>query len=488
MKTHHRLPPPPSHGLGLAAFVLLPTACWAQPDLQAAQSVVKITCSQPATATEKAGQTNASGFVWLDKRYVVTTLHAVVGCAPLLVYSESKKDRSPAKVVKVNLEADLALLQLERDLGLAPIQHLKDAPDPRGKFFTWGYPQGVREMTDVSTEFAGGLKRGVTTLEAAYTGVEGSEALLAGQSPKKTASILRVTTTLQPGHSGAPILDREGRVVAIADGGLLGGYRTVNWSIPAHLYLPGLGQPGPGDAMPRQPSKLSSQFSQVTVADTKVVALPPAVQGSATGELRRVRNVTLADLAARLKRENQGKEDDQVGGIKRYMNPPGNIRSLSFDIYEDPLTGATFGVPVGLELVWNSSLRALEARSASGLVRLLVGVLPAESHAAAKSAGKRAFVSKILPLANWTQSPASMEFKHVNERIEWANNANFFDGFDRASGKPSNLLLSITVSGKQLLGYAVYVADETERLPAQDIVTMMMMELGVRNLSGFAVQ
>jgi hypothetical protein len=128
------------------------------------------------------------------------------------------------------------------------------------------------------------------------------------------------------------------------------------------------------------------------------------------------------------------------------------------------------------------------AIAASGLLRLRVGVLPAASHAAAKSAGKRAFVGKILPLANWTKSPASVEFRHVNESSEWANNANFFDGFDRASGKPSKVLLSITVSGKQLLGDAVCVADETVRLPAEDKVIMMMMQLGVQKLSGFAVQ
>lgn len=468
----------------VAAIVgLLPAVPLAQQDRQSARSVVKITCKLPG------GVMNATGFVWRDSLHVVTALHAVVGCNPRIVYSQDKRDQSPATIEKVSLEADLALLKLERDLGLDPIKHITSPPNTREQFYTWGYPHGVGEMIDLRTEFAGGLKGGVTTLEDAFGGVKDLNQLFSGQNyPQKSTSILRVTTTIQPGHSGAPILDSQGRVVAIADGGLLDGVKGINWSIPAHLYLTGL--PSSPDAVPQQPSKWAGLYSKFTVEQTKTVAVPPDARNSgftAVGALKRVRTMSLADLDALLR--DKGTPESNIDFIKSQVKTAAEFNRLSFDIYEDPLTGATLGVPSGAQLAWNSAIRALEARSGSGAVRMVIGVLPSNSYAEAKVAGKQAFVSKIMNLAKWAESPSAMGYDNLDDRMEWANNAGFFKGTDSVTGKPVELLLSITVSGKQLLGYAVYGPEDiAKELMTQDLITYLMMQMGAQELSGFAVQ
>lgn len=435
--------------LGLVACVLLPTTGWAQAYMKSAQSVVKITCRWDATATRKAGQMTATGFVWRDSRHVVTALHAAVGCKDLNVYSEFKKDSAPAKVARASLVADLALLEfLDRDLGLAPIPDAKEEPDTHGQFYTWGYPQGVHQMTDVRTDFAGGLDRGATTLEAAYKGIQGIDDLFSGQThPQKTSSILRVTTTLQPGQSGAPILDNLGRVVAIADGGLLGGYLTVNWSIPAYKYLPGL--PDASDAIPSQPSKWAVLFSQVTPQETKSVTAPAAALAGGGAELRLVRKVTIADY---VEKNRSAKFPDNTLKLLQSVIT-GRVEDLAFDIYEEPTIGTTVAIPSGFELKWNPAFQAFEARSGSGAVRLFVNtqLLPKGQPRAPTA---QTFAANFLPMADWDKSPSGIDYTALDKNS--AGTGGFVSGIDRTSGKPWFGSIFVQLDYGQFIGLASF--------------------------------
>jgi len=465
--------------------MVLPATVLAQQDRTPYQSVVKIICDLPGQK-----QMKATGFVWRDTVHVVTALHAVAGCDKVIVKSEHLDGaQSLATVEKANLEADLALLKLTRALDLVPLKHATSEPNTSDQFTTVGYPHSVNQMIDVRTEFAGGLKGGMTTLNA-FNAVDGQDDLFAGVPyPKTSVSIFRVTTLLQPGQSGAPILDKSGRVVAIADGGLLDGWRGLNWSIPAHKYLPGL--PDSGDEIPNKPSKWALHFSNVTTTQTKSIAIPPSAQtgGTATAsELRHVRTMTLGALDALLHRKQT--PDDNIKFIRESeVESSAEFDQLSFEIYEDPVTGATLGVPSGTDLAWNGDMRMLEAKSKSGAARLFIGVLTNASYAQAKVAGRQAFVSKLTPLAKWTESPAAIRFVHVDDSLEWANNAGFFSGTDSANGMPIDLLLSLSVSGTQLLGYAVYgPSDILKDLSRQDVITYLMMQMSAQHLSGFAQQ
>jgi hypothetical protein len=51
-------------------------------------------------------------------------------------------------------------------------------------------------------------------------------------SPFYKAKVLSIQGQLLPGDSGAPILDSQNRVLAIADGGLKGGFAGISWAVP----------------------------------------------------------------------------------------------------------------------------------------------------------------------------------------------------------------------------------------------------------------
>ncbi len=485
MKSHpraRRVPPLPLLLVCSMSGALWPAQAGAQPDRSHYQAVLEITCNLPNGNVMKS-----TGFVWFDADRVVTALHAVAGCTRTQVYSEYLKTSLPATLDKVDLEADLALLKLAERLAVTPLKHLSAEPDLRSdRYRVVGYPLGITRMDSDEAVFADGLQGGMITLKDAYDSVRSQRDLFAGVAfPKTSATVFRVKSLLQPGQSGAPILDSKGRVVAIVDGGMLDGWRGLNWSIPAHKYLPGL--PNSKDAKPTRPSEWANLYSRVTPAEPKSIVIPARVQAGsppAKGALQRVRTMTLAAFEQLLIRK--GEPDSNITFIRQTLTPA-EFDRLSFDIYEDPVTGATFGVPASIQLAWNPDITAVDARTASGKARMIIGILSSPSYADAKVSGRQAFLNPIVKLAQWKQSPATLALSREGDSVEYANNANFFHGVDRSTGQPVSLNLSLTVSGRQLLGYAVYGPDDIARdLSPQDLAAYLMMQMGAQNLSDFA--
>jgi S1-C subfamily serine protease len=243
--------------LALCGAALSPQAARAS-DRASADSVVKIICTLPG-----GGEATATGFVWPGPGQAVTALHAVAGCVDVSIWSEATGyfDHM-TQILSVDLESDLALIEMEDGLGLPAVQFAPEPPDTRADHFVWGYPLVAQEMIDLEIKFGGGRKAGVTTLGAAFKSSELDDLFRGQDYPARETSILRVNTTIQPGQSGAPIFDADGRVVAIVDGGLLGGFRGINWSIPAYAYLPDL--PSSADPVPDAPSNQAILHSNAT--------------------------------------------------------------------------------------------------------------------------------------------------------------------------------------------------------------------------------
>jgi hypothetical protein len=460
--------------LALAAALLVwaaPEGAVAQADRTSARSVVRVTCVLP-----QKKEMVASGFVWSSRRHVVTALHAAVGCDPLLVRSEATGVEKPARVERVSLEADLALLVLPDELGVPPLQHAPGAPDTRGAHFVWGYPNGAPQMRDHEVKFSGGLAGGATTLKAALAGVDKNlDAMLAGQPfPSGNAAVLIINSGVSSGQSGAPIIDTQGRVVAIVDGGLGGGWRGENWGVLAHQYLPRL--PSSRDAAPTQPSKWALLFSKVALPPSPV-AVP--AERSELGQLTRVRRITLADLDRSLRAK--GKVDQNITFISGRLNSPDALARLTFDIYEDPKTGVQLGVPSGMPLRWNPLAQLLEARTAGGASRLFVAVAAAASHAQARS-GAQTFADRLVPLANWQVPPNRLK---LNVSPDWAQGASFFHGADAASGAPVSMNLNLKADGPRFLGYALLGPRKIENLPDPELIAHLMMQFAAQELTSF---
>ncbi len=478
----------------IVAGMFGPVLAWAQADRSHYRSVLKVSCDLPNGRTMKS-----TGFVWRDSRTVVTTLHGVAGCSKIIVYSEAlNEDSRLATVERANLEADLALLKLDKPFDLPPLAHATAEPAVRGEHFTMlGYPRQTVRLSAYQLEFIEGMTGVTITLNDAYGSVDGQRELFRGVDfPKSSAAVFRVKTTIASGQSGAPIIDSRGRVVAIVDGGLLGGALPLNWSIAAHRYLPGLSNAT--DPIPTRPSQWTALMSSLTPAGpAKAVALPERAQAgrpAADTALVRVRSMTLDQLEAIVRekeKKNPGSGREESFQYIRSEIGAAEAKRLTFDVFEDPRTGATIGVPSRVELRWNPQLRALDAVSASGKVRVIIGVQESASFDEAMTAGSKAFVGKVMSLATWkSPAPDTATFTHFDRRMQHANRANFFDGADRVTRAPISVNLSLTASGRQLLGYAIFGPKPFPGpdLPPQDFALYFMMQLGAQHLSGFARQ
>ncbi|HQY09845.1 MAG TPA: serine protease [Burkholderiaceae bacterium] len=479
--------------LGATLVGLWPAAAPAQSVRGFYDSVVQVLCREAGGAARAS-----SGFVWRDEGHVVTTLHSVAGCNLVNVFSEAAQRTSPAKVVSVHHEPDLALLKLERPLGLRPLQHAEREPDlDKGPFRVVGYPLATQKLGSYPVHFTEGRQGWAMSLDDAYSEVQGKRELFAGVSfPTGNATIFRVASLLQPGQSGAPILDPQGRVVAIVDGGMRDGYLGLNWSIPTHKYLSAL--PSRGGAAPAQPSKWSQHFSALLANPPKFVELPGRVTattagaaadgaGAASGALLRLRTMSLADLEALLRQ--RGRWKDESGNLTFIRQTVGakELAALTFHIFYDPASGATFGVPTLARLSWDARHGTLETMTASGRARVVIGVQVAASHAQARTTGRRTFIDKILPLAAWDKSPATLAM-NVDEGSEYAQGANFFAGRERG-GMPVSVNLNVSVSGRKLLAYALYGPDDIVKdLSDLERAQYLMMQYGVQELSGFSQQ
>jgi hypothetical protein len=480
-------------GLIAVAVVVawLPPALQAQPSMAIMRSTVRITCTLPDGKVM-----NASGFVWPDEMHVVTALHAVAGCRSRSVFSEATRGSALADVASVLLEGDLALLKLGKSLGVGPARASTTSPNLGSRFDIVGYPLGVDMAKSDPVTFSTGMQGAVVTLESAYGNLPEMQEMFSSPEqpyPSRNASILRVGSTLQPGHSGAPIFDSQGLVVAVADGGLYKGFAGMNWSVPADVYLPRLRTSK--DPHPTRPSLWAIRFSAVAVPPSTPVAVPANATTSKGGELaagafRRVRRLPIDMVDELLRKQNEGKPDSSIETIRSHVSQEA-FASLAFDIYEDPMTGATVGVPSQTDLTWNGDIRALEAQSPDRGVRMILGVLSSSSHEQAKESGKKALLRPFLHLARWQTSPETLPYMNVTpadgDYLGWANGANFFNGIDQQSKQPVSLLLSMSVLGRHFMGFGVYgPQDIGKNLSEADFVTYMMMQIAGNSLADFA--
>ena len=90
-----------------------------------------------------------------------------------------------------------------------------------------GYPMGTKAMLRTPVDINPGLLELKDIIETHII-----DYLELRASPAPDVEVYSVQGDMQPGHSGAPIIDREGRVLAIGNGGLKSGTIGHGWAIP----------------------------------------------------------------------------------------------------------------------------------------------------------------------------------------------------------------------------------------------------------------
>jgi S1-C subfamily serine protease len=343
----------------------------AQSDIDGARSVVKVKTSYQTTENGKAVMKigNATGWCYQDSKHIITDLHVVAGIADkdIKVSTTRSIKTCGAKVVKVLKEADLALLELDQDLGCKPLTIEDVDPNSRKEYSIWGFPEGIFAVAGDDIRFArsvdnpaflndliGGLSEDVTG------GINLKRRLEEQQYPSVKAQIIRISSTISPGHSGAPIFTLDGKVVGIADGGLREGTARLNWAMPAFYYVPRLlaSTDSKDDPKLKKPSIEVSLYSYSYTVD---IGTTESEQRKTVEDVVKAKTITSEDGVQSLSRTwtagyqdiIETMNDKDRNGLEKMMKRERfslDMTDTQYDVYEDFGTGATFAIPFGENL------------------------------------------------------------------------------------------------------------------------------------------
>lgn len=148
------------------------------------------------------GAAAGTGIVLTPSGEVLTNNHVIRGATTIHVVFPGTHKTYSARVLGYSVDADVALLQLQHASGLPVATIGSSAKLARGQSVTAvGNAGGTGSLT-VTTGQITGLHRTITVND------EGSGAV-------KLANLIEVDASLQPGDSGGPLLDENGRVVGI---------------------------------------------------------------------------------------------------------------------------------------------------------------------------------------------------------------------------------------------------------------------------------
>lgn len=471
--------------------------------VQIAKSVVKISVKRPA------GKSVGTGFAWSKPTYVVTALHVIAGAKDndVTVYVQSPspdgsrviEKSSAVTILKVHLGADLALLELTENLGLIPLKVASANLSQDHEI--WGFPRAIPEMKSDRVRFS----KGVTskpTFAAFFETPTAFEKQVGGDGfPKYDSQILRVSDIIQPGHSGAPIIDAAGQVVGIGDGGLYEGTKRINWAIPAAVYMPALETSR--ETPPAKPSVRETRFSFVaekgsTPKDIKLdsgsgekqlATKEPVVEETTKEEtiLHWAWSASLAEILSTADEEDQ-KNFQEIKKDAREKSGDDLSRAI-VNVYEDYETGATVAAPEGVSFTYDEQARILEAWSESQQVKMIVQIITNDSWEAGVQT-KDKFAAYIEPRAGdgeWQEDPDMPDEEPYNDEDEvlW-----FWDKSRIMTNEDGDLVgqyfASFDIDGNDFLGTAVF-AHDLHKMSDEDLKTFYLMMACV-DLAGFAIE
>jgi hypothetical protein len=182
----------------------------------------------PATDHHKAAI--QTGFRLQGTKGLITTLHGVSEGEVFSALNESGDVLNDLRVASADIDDDLALLQCDQLAG-RPAEGLPGGgsePVAGAKLSVWGHPIGINLYLKTGQSGSPPFK-----MLSQLIPPSSSQTFNSRGSPAVTIRVLNIEGSLVPGDSGAPVLDGQGRVVAILDGGLLGGAAGISWGIPS---------------------------------------------------------------------------------------------------------------------------------------------------------------------------------------------------------------------------------------------------------------
>lgn len=172
-----------------------------------------------------------TGFLAEGYDGILTALHGVVDCNDFHARRTVGEPVSGLEIIEVDVERDIALLGSESfDVSIYPVLFVGPIPEEGDKLWVVGHPQALLVQHRIELFLESNSKYFENLLPSDDQSL--IQDVLIRASPAIGTSVLSLTGDLQPGHSGAPILDQKDRVVGIGNGGLKGGTVGIGWGIP----------------------------------------------------------------------------------------------------------------------------------------------------------------------------------------------------------------------------------------------------------------
>ncbi|MBO3697400.1 serine protease [Roseivirga sp. E12] len=177
------------------------------------------------------GEETATGFLWKDKTTLVTSYHVVKAGYKSITIQDVFGWKARAEISKVYKPADLMLLEITSTPGddWVPFTQIDPSVAEGEKTKAYGYNGSAAGIVPITLEKTDPIPGG--TLYYAIP-KEDREAIKALGFPSLKLPIMYLLGGLLPGYSGSPILNNQGELVAIGDGGLNKGTTNSSWGIP----------------------------------------------------------------------------------------------------------------------------------------------------------------------------------------------------------------------------------------------------------------
>jgi len=297
-----------------------------------------------------AGEHSGTGFVWQGKhdKYIATSLHTLAGATE--IFYNKTLSRYELEVYKIDKESDLALLRPKTGEINQPALKLGNTEPVDGKkYWIYGFPAGVLQVQGDSLEFSK-AKHNIPMKD--YLDHEVVKKVTASGFPQASLKLLRVSSGITPGHSGAPIIDPgdNNTVIGIGAGGLSNvGYQRVNWAVPARTYLPKLEARGSQESV----AGLSLSNGDRKFSMRSEIAAPPLVTGQS--KYYHIDRVPLEDLLVSINAEEEDQDqDDQtidfeaLDSIREEATENDYDLAALIDVYQNTQTGAMVFIPVAI--------------------------------------------------------------------------------------------------------------------------------------------
>ena len=292
----------------------------------------------------KSGSKYSTGFFFKNGKQVITTLHSIGNPDQIEVYIPSKQSWCDVTLKRISKKSDLVLLEMQNCESQNFIKSENIAATSIDtKVFTIGYYGSNEKFQD--RDFLVGLLEGKRLKDLLEPSAELEIKNLG--FPSLETEIVYLKGQLLHGFSGSPIVDYEGKLIGIADGGLENGAAGISWCITATQLR---SVETSTDTFPRSSLK-------------KVKTLFAAEEIPAESEA-----ITNGIFSFELIKSRTFEELNNTGNYTQYpemgmyqimtaLDQEGiNYRDFEFNIYLESTTGATIALPKGLKLMQENGM------------------------------------------------------------------------------------------------------------------------------------